>query len=127
LSDASIERFFEMYAERYMASDADAIAAMYEAPFLAVREGRAIHLGDREAVREHLVGLMEAYRNAGATSARIADLQVTRLDSTSAMATVRWNALAHDGALLRDFVTSYQMLREGPGGWLILSYTYHDE
>jgi hypothetical protein len=70
---------------------------------------------------------MEAYRNAGATSAKIADLQVTRLDSTSAMATVRWNALAHDGALLRDFVTSYQMLREGPGGWLILSYTYHDE
>ncbi len=90
MSDASIERFFEMYAERYMASDADAITAMYEAPFLAVREGRAIHLGDRETVREHLVGLMEACRNAGATSARIADLQVTRLDSTSAIATVRW-------------------------------------
>jgi hypothetical protein len=100
-----------------MASDADAIAAMYEVPFLAVREGRAIHLGDRDAVREHLGGLMEAYRNAGATSARIADLRVTRLDRTSAIATIRWNALADDGALLRDFVTSYQMLREERGGW----------
>jgi len=52
MSDAPIERFFEMYAERYMASDADAIAAMYEVPFLAVRESRAIHLGDRDAVRD---------------------------------------------------------------------------
>ena len=55
MSDAPIERFFEMYAERYMASDADAIAAMCEVPFLAVRESRAIHLGDRDAVREHFL------------------------------------------------------------------------
>lgn len=91
MSDAPIERFFEAYAERYMASDADAIVAMYEVPFLAVREGRTI--GDAEAVREHLVALMEAYRNAGATRATIAELQITQLDRTSAIATVRWNAL----------------------------------
>jgi ketosteroid isomerase-like protein len=127
MSDVPIERFFETYAERYMASDADAIAAMYEVPFLAVREGRAIHLGDPAAVREHLVALMEAYRNAGATKATIAELQVTQLDRTSAIATVRWNALSGDGALLRDFATSYQMLREEPRGWRILSYTYHDD
>ena len=34
MSDESIERFFETYAERYMASDADAIAAMYRADSL---------------------------------------------------------------------------------------------
>jgi hypothetical protein len=59
---------------------------MYEVPFLAVREGRTIHLGDPEAVREHLAALMEACRNAGATQATIADLHVTQLDSTSAIA-----------------------------------------
>ncbi len=127
MSDPPIERFFETYAERYMASDADAIAAMCEVPFLAVREGRAIHLGDREAVREHLAALMEAYRNAGATRATIAELQVTQLDRSSVIATVRWNALTADGTLLRDFTTSYQMLREESGEWRILSYTYHDE
>ena len=127
MSDESIERFFETYAERYMASDADAIVAMYEAPFLAVREARPIHLGDRAAVRQHLVGLMDAYRNAGATRATIADLQVTELDRTSVVATVRWNALDRDGALLRDFTTSYQMLSNERGGWRILSYIYHDE
>jgi ketosteroid isomerase-like protein len=127
MSDAAIERFFETYAKRYMASDVDAVAAMYEAPFLAVRESQPIHLHDPEAVREHLAGLMEAYRNAGAKRATIADLQVAAFDSASVIATVRWNALSEDGALLRDFTVSYQMLRQEPDGWRILSYTYHDE
>lgn len=127
MRDASIEEFFEAYADRYMASDVDAVADMYEAPFLAVREGKTIHLGDREAVREHLAGLMGAYRNAGAKRAVIADLRVTKLDRTSAMATVRWNALAEDGSLLRDFATSYQLLRGEPAGWRVVSYTYHQD
>lgn len=126
MTDA-IERFFETYAERYLASDVDAIAAVYEAPFLAVRENRPIHLLDREAVRGHLAGLMEAYRNAGAKHATIADLQVMQLDGASAIATVRWNALSEDRGLLRDFTVSYQMLRQEPDGWRILSYTYHAE
>jgi len=41
-----------------MASDVDAVSAMYEAPLLAVRDGRAIHLADRAGVREHLAELM---------------------------------------------------------------------
>lgn len=70
---------------------------------------------------------MDAYRNAGATRATIADLQVTELDRTSVVATVRWNALDSDGALLRDFTTSYQMLSNDRGGWRIPSYIYHDK
>jgi hypothetical protein len=73
------------------------------------------------------MGLMEAYRNAGAKRATIADLRVTPLDSASVIATVRWNALAEDGALLRDFTTSYQMLRQKSDGWRIISYTYHHD
>lgn len=126
VSRESIQRFFEMYAERYMAFDADAIASMYEVPFLAVRESRTIHLGDPEAVREHLVALMDGYRNSGATQVTIADLQITQFDRTSALATVCWHAIGDDGALLRAFGTSYQILRQEPAGWRILSYTYHD-
>ncbi|MDQ3966640.1 MAG: hypothetical protein M3246_09400 [Actinomycetota bacterium] len=69
---------------------------------------------------------MEAYRNAGAKHATIADLQVAELDSANVIATVRWNALSEDGVLLRAFTVSYQML-QAPDGWRILSYTYHDE
>ena len=127
MSDAIIERFFETYAERYMASDADAIAAMYEAPLLAVREGKAIHLGDYDAVRAHLTSLMDAYRNAGAKRATIAALSITPLGRSSILTTVRWNVQSDDGAELRDFATSYHMLRKETGGWRILSYTNHDD
>lgn len=57
--------FFSRYAVRYMASDVDAISALYEAPLLAVREGRPTHLSDRAAVRDHLARLMAAYGSAG--------------------------------------------------------------
>jgi ketosteroid isomerase-like protein len=127
MSGTEFEGFFETYAERYMASDVDAISAMYEAPFLAVREGKAIHLADHDAVREHLAALMEAYRNAGATRAAIAALDITPLGHSCALATVRWNARAGDGALVRDFTTSYHLLRAEPGGWRILAYTNHQE
>jgi ketosteroid isomerase-like protein len=120
----SMQQFWEAYSERYMASDLDAVAAVYEAPFLAVREGQTIHLRDREEVRAHLAGLMEAYRNAGATEAAIADLQVVQLDDASSLATVRWIARSEDGTALREFTVTYQMLRRSDG-WTILSYTYH--
>lgn len=120
-----IQRFFEKYAEHYMAFDAGAVAAVYETPFLAVRDGRPIHLNDRAAVREHLEALMDAYRQAGAAQATIADLHVNHLDGSSAIATVRWNALSDAGVLLRDFTTSYQLLRDERGEWRVLSYTYH--
>ena len=102
----SLEQFWEVYSDRYMASDLDAVEAMYEAPFLAVRENRPIHLRDRDEVREHLAELMEAYRNAGAKRATIAELQALPLDDASSISTVRWNALAEDGSLLREFTVS---------------------
>jgi hypothetical protein len=118
--------FFTQYAERYMASDVDAISALYEAPLLAVREGRVIHLPDRTAVREHLAELMKAYRSTGAARADIAEMNVEPLGKSGAIATVRWHVLNEAGTLLRDFRTSYHLLRTGEA-WRILSYTNHDD
>jgi hypothetical protein len=117
--------FFAQYAERYMASDVDAISAVYESPLVAVREGRAIHLPDRTAVRDHLAELMEAYENAGAARADVAQLDVLPLGKSSAIATVRWHVLDAAGTLLRDFRSTYHLLLAG-GAWRILSYTNHD-
>ena len=123
---SDIGTFFERYAERYMASDVGSVSAMYEAPMLAVREGRAIHLPDRAAVDEHLAGLMTAYRSAGAARADITELETTTLGKYGAMATVRWHVVDEGGALLRDFRTTYHLLRVD-GAWRILSYINHDE
>lgn len=119
-----IRPFFEHYSERYMASDADAVSALYEAPFLAVRDGHAIHLPDESAVHAHLVELMEAYGKAGAARADIVSLDTLPLGPSGAMVTVNWHAVDADGELVRDFHTSYHLLRHGDT-WRILSYTNH--
>jgi len=118
--------FFARYAERYMASDVDAISAVYEAPLLAVREGHAIHLPNRTAVREHLAELMQAYAAAGAARADVAELEVLPLGTSSAIVMVRWEVRDATGTLLRDFRSTYQLLRVD-GAWRILSYTNHHE
>lgn len=121
---SEFDSFFSTYAQRYMASDVAAISAVYEAPLLAVREGRAIHLSDRAAVDEHLSELMTAYRNAGAAQADVSELNVMSLGESGAMVTVRWHVLDASGALLRDFRTTYHLLRHEEM-WRILSYTNH--
>lgn len=123
---SEFDPFFAHYAERYMASDVDAISAMYEAPMLALREGRAIHLADRTAVREHLKEVMAAYARSGAARADIAALDVVPLGTSSASVTVRWHVRDGSGGLLKDFYTTYHLLRTD-GEWQILSYTNHDD
>ncbi|HEX2068657.1 MAG TPA: nuclear transport factor 2 family protein [Actinomycetota bacterium] len=123
---SNLAMFFAHYAERYMASDVDAVSALYEAPLLAVREGSAIHLADRQEVRVHLDELMKAYRKAGAARADISELDVVTMGKSAAMTTVRWNVVDEAGRLVRDFRTTYHLLR-ADDGWRILSYTNHDQ
>ena len=122
---SDLDSFFAHYAERYMASDVDAISATYEAPMLAVREGRGIHLGDRTAMRQHFAELMSAYAHSGAARADIAVLDVVSLGTSSVVATVHWNVRDTGGGLIKDFHTTYHLLRVD-GSWRILSYTNHD-
>lgn len=117
--------FFTRYAQLYMKSDVDAVSATYEAPFLAVRNGRAIHLTDRKAVRDHLAELMDAYQRSGAMRADIAGLDVVSLGKSSQSVTVHWHVIGEGGEVVKDFRTTYQLLRDGTG-WRILSYTNHD-
>ena len=121
-----LESFFSHYSDRYMAGDVDAVAAMYEAPALAVREGRVIHLADETALREHLSELMSAYSVAGAARAELAALHLDRLGSHATNATVNWRVVGADGGLIRDFRTTYFMFRDGET-WRIRTYTNHDE
>lgn len=123
--EQSVKALFSEYAQRYMAFDAPGVAELYSAPFLAVREGIAIHLADPEAVREHLAGVMDAYRAAGAVEATPQSIEIHPLGDRACTATVHWHALDADGRLLKDFETTYHLLSSGDG-WLILSYTNHD-
>ena len=118
--------FFTWYAERYMASDVDSISEVYEAPLLALRDGHVIHLADRDAVRGHLGELMAAYAQSGAARADVVALDVVGLGKSSAFATVHWHVRDPEGAVLKDFRTTYHLLQDAES-WRILSYTNHDE
>lgn len=122
---SEFDTFFAHYAERYMASDADAISDLCEAPFLAVREGRAIHLSDRAAVREHFAEVMAAYARSGAARADVHELAVDALGKSSANATVHWHVRSAEGGLLKDFHTTYHLVL-ADGDWRLLAYTNHD-
>jgi hypothetical protein len=65
--------------------------------------GAPIHLGDRQALLDHLAGLMAAYRNAGAAAADVVALDVLEQGDGAALATVRWVVRSADGAVVRDF------------------------
>ena len=120
----SIESLFEEYARRYSRQDAEGVAALCEAPFLAVREGVAIHLADRDSVREHFAAMMSAYRGKGASSWVAVEIDPRLLGEHAAFATVRWNAQDEDGTVVRDTRTTYHLLA-GADGWRFLSYTNH--
>jgi ketosteroid isomerase-like protein len=118
-----IRELFERYADRYMAGDADAVADMYSAPFLAVRNGTPIYLADRPSVVEHLAGLMTAYARSGAAVAQIADIDLLEQGDGATLVTVHWNVRSASGEMIRDFRTSYQLAGRPSK---IVSYVNHD-
>ena len=121
---STVESLIEEYARRYSAQDADGVAELCEAPFLAIRGGKPIHLADREALREHFASMMSAYRGKGATHWLPVEIETQRLGDFAEFATVRWNAKDEQGAIQRDTRTTYHLL-DGPDGWRFLSYTNH--
>jgi len=91
---------------------------------LAVRGGAAIHLGDRDALRNHFATIMDAYRGAGATNWSPVEIETYPLGEHAAFATVRRNAVDPNGKVLRDMTRTYHLLADADS-WRFLSYTNH--
>jgi hypothetical protein len=121
---ASVDSLIYEYTRRYTAHDADGVTELCLHPFLAIREGVPIHLADREAVRDHFVTIMDAYRDAGYADFSPVAIDTRQLGERAALTTVRWHALDTDGNVARDTLTTYQLL-ETPDGLRFLSYTNH--
>jgi hypothetical protein len=120
----SVDELISEYTKRYVAHDTDGVADLCLIPFLAVREGRAIHLPDRAAVMEHFGRVMDAYQTAGYTSFSAVEIDPHPLGDRAAFVTVRWHALDDAGQVARDSMTTYHVLATD-AGWRFLSYTNH--
>jgi SnoaL-like domain len=121
---AATDSLIHEYARRYSAREADGVTELCLWPFVAIREGEAIHLADRDAVRDHFTAMIDAYRDAGYVSFVAVAIDTRQLGERAAFATVRWHALDADGEVARDTQTTYHLLAT-PDGWRILSYTNH--
>jgi ketosteroid isomerase-like protein len=123
---AAVEALIHEYARRYSARHIDAVTELCLWPFVAIREGAAIPLADRDAVRDHFRTMIDAYRDAGYASFAPVAIDTPDLGERAAFATVRWHALDTDGQVARDTQTTYHLLAT-PDGWRILSYTNHSD
>ena len=120
----AVESLMHEYTRRYTAHDADGVTDLCLWPFMAIREGVPIHLADREAVRDHFLTIMDAYRDAGYADFSPVEIRTRQLGEGAAFTTVRWHALDTDGNVARDTLTTYHLLAS-PAGWRFLSYTNH--
>jgi SnoaL-like domain len=121
---ATVESLIHEYTRRYTAHDAEGVTELCLSPFLAIREGAAIRLADREAVRDHFVTIMDAYREAGYASFSPVAIDTRQLGERAGLTTVRWQALDTDRNVARDTLTTYHLLAT-PAGWRFPSYTNH--
>ena len=121
----ALDSFFADYARRYTEGDVEGVTSLCLWPFLAVRRGEAIHMPDRNAVRDHFAATISAYRSAADAGKWMPiEIDARQLGEHSVFATVHWNALDADRQVVRDTWTSYQLLAT-PDGWRFLSYTNH--
>ena len=58
----SVVSIFDEYARRYTERDVEGVTNLCLWPFLAIRRGEAIHMPDRDAVRDHFAIAIIAYR-----------------------------------------------------------------
>jgi hypothetical protein len=121
---SAVDTLIHEYARRYSARDLWGVTELCVWPFVAIREGQAIHLADREAVREHFTAMIDAYREAGYSGFAPVDIDTRELGEHAAFTTVRWHALDADGTVVRDTLTTYHVLATADG-WRLLSYTNH--
>lgn len=120
----TVDSIFDEYARRYSERDVEGVAELCLWPFLAIREGVAIHMTDREAVRDHFASMIDAYRGARVATWKPVEIDTRQLGEHAVFTTVRWNALDAEGQVLRDTRTTYHLLAT-PDGWRFLSYTNH--
>lgn len=120
----TVDSLLDEYQGRYTERDAEGVTDLCLWPFLAIRRGEAIHLLDRDAVRDHFASAVQAYRFTGVVSWKRVDTEVRQLGKDSVFVTVNWNTVDTDGQVLRDSWTSYLLLTT-QDGWRFVSYTNH--
>ncbi len=121
---ATVDAFLDQYVRWYSEGDVEGATEVCVVPFVAVRDGVEIHLPDRDAVRDHVAAVTDAFRADGVATWTRIETELNELGDHTIFATVRWNGLDSEGEVLREISTTYHLLRTRDG-MRFVSYTNH--
>jgi hypothetical protein len=121
-----IAAFFERYRARWEATrDGKVIAEFYHAPCSTLRaDGSFVVLQTAMDIASFFQTAADNYHRQGCERWSIKDFFATPLGARGAVVTVNWQPAKADGTLLRDWRTSYNLIRFGRD-WKIVLATMH--
>lgn len=116
LSEAVISSWFDRFNEAFATFDASRVAELFAVPGVALRgDGSLVALTIREDVVRYYRTALDGYRKSGCVGCRWDALEIERMGSQSAVATVTWNLFKIDGSDLAIWRQSYCLTRTADG------------
>lgn len=122
---AFARQFFDEFVEAFLTFSGSTIAERYVAPYLAFHAQGAVDVyGSSAEIGAYFQEVVSAYHARGCRSCRYRNLDVAPLGRGCAIATVTWELLALDGALVDTWRESYNLCLV-EGRFMIYSSTDH--
>ncbi len=126
---SEIKTFFARYGDAFAARDKDALAQCFLFPCHFVGDDGEITLTVISSVEQYLAEIIKplfrGYRQLGVASGLIRDLQVRVLSPRLRHATIRWDVLDAQGAVLFSHEAAYTLALRA-SDWRICAIAYHE-
>ena len=109
-----VAAFFDEFDEAFASFDGAVVAARYSAPYLAVRaDGSSESFATGNDIAVYFQAILDDYHRLGCRTCRHRDLEVVPVGSAAVFATVRWELLAADAAVVTTWRESYGLVARG--------------
>lgn len=119
-----IAAFFAEFQRLFAGSDGAALSTLFAAPGNAVRrDGTLRGFATRTDVAAYYQAALDRYASAGCRICRYTDLEIRAIGPASALATVSWDLLREDGAVVHHWRQAYLLARIADE-WQILSSSF---
>jgi hypothetical protein len=125
ISSTEVNQFLQAYVSSFEDFSGATMAAHYHMPSVMTRSDSSVHCFSAiDSTRAALSVLVKAYFDQGAREWRYEDLEVVPIGNRSVLASVDWLMLDDQGALLKRWRHSYNLV-DSADGLKILAATFN--
>lgn len=122
---AEMAAFFDAFVLAFASFDGRRIAQRYGAPYMSVdAQGATRVFAQHEDIADHFQTVVAGYRQRGVQACRYGGLQCTPVGTQACLASVSWELLGSDGAVVQGWRESYSLVRQG-GTWRVVASFDH--